>query len=213
MVERALPRDSAPKLIKESLEVFLHRFPDLHPPYGLVAQTGETAVNELTSYATLAELCAFSLIFSLKQAKEDMGIKEADLTPDQLADLKIQIRKIAEAPVNGMYTIARILELVPKVILRARPMQSLRIEELMTVAINSTQLTLLLAGNNSYRSRLVWHQLALAPHISFSKDGRLIQEEELDPHAFILKGEGDTEKIEIAMSQEEIEFGVQALDA
>jgi hypothetical protein len=142
------------------------------------------AVLAVESYDDLAEYSAFSIIHGLKIVCERSGLRELPDNAEKTALQRNWIRRVAEAPINGMYTITQLFQVLPAVMRLSRPMEPYTAEELTGIAANSNEVVLNLASDNGYRSRLYFSQLAIAPHISFAKDGRLIQREPLDPRKF-----------------------------
>lgn len=200
MTERPYPQAELPstgELIRASMKLFTDDFPQSRPPYGLLDEQGQ-AVEAIESYEALAEYSAFSLIYALGETADNATSGKARLSTDQAAVLESRLLRVAEPPVNGMFTIVRLFEAIPEVLRIKYPGQQYTAKELTAIANNSTDIPLQLAGNSSYRSRLLYAGLALSPHFFYSKDGALIQKDKLDPHKLALEGEGEQRKLVVA---------------
>lgn len=193
------------RLIDDASAVLLNEFPELHAPLGLVLTDGSTAQAEAVSdYDSLAQLFGNSFSFALRDVVKRAGVEAEEWSSPAASGLRQKVQRVNNTPINGMFTFARVLEVVPQVMRRERKLEPYTAEQLTQIATNSTELALLLAGHNSHFSRLILGELALAPHAFYSKDGYLMQREVLNPAEFALDGQEPDTRLKIRKSKDEL---------
>lgn len=213
------------RLTDEGTAILLDEFPDRYAPYGLVTASGEAIESGDFSFDDLAQHMSDSFTHATAEAcRRRLEGRGLSLSTEESLDIRGLMKRVVEAPINGMFTFARVLEVVPPVLLIDDPYTPRTSQEMTETAKSSVKLPHeddaqapidiidYLATHNGHHSRLVLGQLTLLPPLFLSKDGHLIQRQIWNPHAFTVRtDENGQQQIYTKQTVESLDQGAHTL--